>query len=179
MSRLIPPLVVAAIALGTGGLVWALTAPGTASIALGRQQLADLTAEAAALESRIAEFNSAGDGSAMPGDLLLPGAGAADASLALQQRLVDLAAGHDLALSSFGDAPTPAALTHPAVSVQIDGEGRLQDVTAFLDALEHQTPRIGISQLLLRAPSIGDGNAEARVILRLSAWGFFAEGAAE
>lgn len=179
MSRTIPPLVVAMLALGTGGLFWSLTAPGTASIALGRQQLADLAAEATALDQRIAEFNSAGDGTDMPSELLLPGTGAAEASLALQQRLVDLATSHNLALSSFGDAPPPATLFHPAVSVQIDGEGRLQDVTALLDALERQSPRIGISQLLLRAPSIGDGNPEARVILRLSAWGFFAKGAAD
>lgn len=175
MNRLLAPLLLLLVLLGTGALFWAITAPAQDQIALTRQQMADLTAEAAALEQRIAEFNGAGDGAVLPDTLLLLGTDAADATLGLQQTLVDLAAAHGLTLSSFGEAPNPADLTHPTVSVQIEGDGRMQDVTAFLDALERQTPRIGISQLLLRAPTVGDGNRDGRVVILLSAWGFFAE----
>lgn len=177
MNRFLPPLLLFVVLVASSALFWAITAPAQDQIALARQQMADLNAEAAALEQRIAEFNGAGDGAALPADLLLPGSDAADAALGLQQTLVDLAAAHGLTLSSFGDAPTPSDLSHPAVSVQIEGDGRLADVTAFLDALERQSPRIGISQLLLRAPSVGDGNPDGRVVLLLAAWGFFTEGA--
>jgi hypothetical protein len=175
MNRLLPPLLLLLAMLGAGAIFWAVTAPGQDRIALAHQQMADLNAEAAALEQRIAEFNGAGDGAALPDTLLLPGTDAADAALGLQQRLVDLAAAHGLTLSSFGDAPAPADLSHPAVSVRIEGEGRMADVTAFLDALERQSPRIGISQLLLRAPSVGDGNPDGRVVVLLAAWGFAPE----
>lgn len=173
MNRLQTPLAFLFILLVTAALFWAVTSSGQNRIALAQQQLADLSAEAAALEQRIAEFNTAGDGAALPDGLLLPGANAADAALGLQQTLIDLAAAHGLTLSSFGQAPAPPDLTHPAISVQIEGDGGVPDVTAFLAALERQSPRIGIAQLLLRAPSVGDGNPDGRVVILLSAWGFF------
>lgn len=175
MSRLLPLLLLAIVGFGAAALVTSLAAPGRERIALARGQAADLALEAAALELRIAELEGADKGAALPGDLMLPGEDAAGAALALQQTLVDLAAAHGIALSSFGDAPAPDDLTNPAVSVRLEGDGGMQDVTAFLQAIEGHRPRIALSQLLLRGPSRSDGEdgAPERLVIRLAAWGFY------
>jgi len=175
MTRLMPLLLLAIVGLCAAALVTSLAAPGRERIALAREQAADLASQAAALELRIAELDSADEGAALPVDLLLPGEDAAGAALALQQTLVDLAAAHGIALSSFGDAPAPADLVHPAVSVRLEGDGTMQDVTAFLQAIEGYSPRIALSQLLLRGPSrsAGEEDADERLVIRLVAWGFY------
>lgn len=175
MTRMMPFLVLAVIGLCAAALVTGLAAPGHERIALARQQAADLAFEAAALDLRIAELDGAVAGTALPGDLLLPGEDAAGAALALQQTLVDLAATHGIALSSFGDAPAPTELTNPAVSVRLEGDGSMADVTAFIQAIENHRPAIALSQLLLRGPSrsaVEDGTKE-RLVIRLAAWGFY------
>lgn len=175
MTRVMPLLLLAIVGLCAAALVTGLAAPGRERIALARTQAADLASEAAALDLRIAELDGADEGAALPGDLLLPGEDAAGAALALQQTLVDLAAAHGIALSSFGDAPAPSDLTNPAVSVRLEGEGGLQDVTGFLQAIEGHRSRIALSQLLLRGPSrsAGEDSAQERLVIRLAAWGFY------
>jgi len=175
MTRMKPLLLLGIVALCAAALFSGLTAPGRDRIAFARQQAADLASEAAALELRIAELETAQDGATLSADLFLPGEDAAGAALGLQQTLVDLAAAHGIVLSSFGDAPAPADLSNPAVSVLLEGDGRFQDVTGFLQALENHTPRIALSQLLLRgAPrSLGEAGTQERLVLRLAAWGFY------
>lgn len=177
MTRMKPLLLLGIVALSAAALFSGLTAPGRDRIVLARQQAADLASEAAALELRIAELETAQDGATLSADLFLPGEDAAGAALGLQQTLVDLAAAHGIVLSSFGDAPAPADLSNPAVSVLLEGDGRFQDVTGFLQALENHTPRIALSQLLLRgAPrSLGETGTQERLVLRLAAWGFYAK----
>ena len=175
MTRMKPLLLLGIVALCAAALFSGLTAPGRDRITLARQQAADLASEAAALELRIAELETPLDGAALSADLFLPGEDAAGAAIGLQQTLVDLAAAHGIVLSLFEDAPAPSDLSNPAVSVLLEGDGRLQNVTEFLQALENHTPRIALSQLLLRGPSrsLGEAGAQERLVLRLAAWGFY------
>ena len=128
--------------------------------------LAEARAEAVALEARIAAFQAADDGAALPADLVLREATVEEAALALQERLVTLARAHDVDLSSLNAATPPDALTLPAAALTVEGQGALPDVMAFLDALERQDPRLGLSQLML-SPQ----NEPGRLSLRLTVWG--------
>jgi hypothetical protein len=66
----------------------------------------------------------------------------------------------------------PEGLSLPAAALTVEGEGALTDVLAFLDALERQPPRLGLSQLMLSSR-----DATGRVSLRLTAWGVLDGGA--
>lgn len=160
-------LVVALIGLGAvavGG--WLATAPLEARVAGVARSVAEARAEAAALEARIAAFQAADDGAALPAEVVLREATAEEAALALQERLVTLARAHGVDLSSLNAAMPPEALTLPAAALTVEGQGALPDVMAFLDALERQAPRLGLSQLMLTQQ-----NEAGQLSLRLTAWG--------
>jgi hypothetical protein len=160
-------LLLAALGLGAvAGGGWLATAPLEARVSGAAQALTEARAEAAALEARITAFQAADDSAALPEELVLREATAEEAALALQERLVTLARAHDVDLSSLTAAAPPDALTLPAAALTVEGQGTLPDVMAFLDALERQTPRLGLSQLMLTPQ-----NEPGRLSLRLTAWG--------
>ncbi len=62
----------------------------------------------------------------------------------------------------------------------MEGEGDLPDVMAFLDALERQAPRLGLSSLMLVPQDVAqdmDGRVALRLSLRLTVWGLLNGGA--
>lgn len=154
------------------GGIWLATGPLQARVAGTAGALAEARKEAATLEARIAGFQAADDSAALSADLVLPQAGMAEAGVAMQERLATLARAHGVALSSFAAGVPPAGLTLPAAALTVEGEGDLPDVMAFLDALERQAPRLGLSSLML-LPQDGTG----RLSLRLTVWGLLSGGA--
>lgn len=159
--------------VGAAALFMMLTTPGMTRIDRAAAQLAGLNAEAAALGSRVSEFEAAASGEPLSPSLLLPGQSTADAGLMLQQDLVDLAAAHGVSLTSFGVVP-PAEASRLLVSVVLEGQGPLASVARFLAAIEQRKPRIAVSQLLLRSTSLDGPGDQADVLLRLTVWGFHA-----
>lgn len=158
-----------ALAVGVAAAAfWAVTGVLQERITEARAGQAALVAEAGNLRARIAEFRAAGAAGDLPEALLLAGQGRTEAVLGLQERLVALAGGNGVTLTSFAETTAPAGLTHPAVAVLVEGEGTVDAVMAYLAALEGQSPPLGLSQLLLRPA----GGEAGRLSLRLSAWGF-------
>lgn len=156
--------------IGSG--FWLTTGLLQARVAEAAAALAETRAEAAALTARIAEFRTADVGAALPADLTLPETGAAEAVVGLQERLVTLARAHGVDLTTLTAGTAPAGLSLPAAALTVEGEGRLTDVLAFLDALERQPPRLGLSHLTLSSRE-----ATGWVSLRLTAWGVLDGGA--
>ncbi|MBP1806171.1 type II secretion system protein GspM [Rubellimicrobium aerolatum] len=169
-------LLLALVALA-GGIVAGLTAPGQDRIEATVVRIEALRAEAEAIAARIRELDRATAGDAPGPEIARPAATAADAALALQQGVVDLARQNGLEPSTFGGQPPPEDLTLPAVGVVIEGEGELADLARFLAALESAQPPIAVSQLTLRdeARRRAEGGL-APVAFRLAAWGFWTEG---
>lgn len=167
MNRLtLSGLLLAGVA-AMAALFWAVTGVTDARIVAARADLARLEGEAAGLTARIAEFRAAGEAAALPDALMLPGAARAEVVLGLQERIVALAAAHGIALTAFGEASAPEGLSHPAVAVTVEGEGRMDGVAGFMAALEGQSPPLGLAQVMLRPT-----DAEGGLSLRLSVWGF-------
>ena len=159
-------LLVAGVAL-LAGLFWAATGALDGRVAAARADLAALQVEAAGLPARIDEFRAAGEASALPEALLLPGAARAEAVLGLQERIVALAAAQGVTLTSFVEGSAPEGLNHPAVAMVIEGEGGTENVTGLLAALEGQSPPVGLAQVMLR-PVSDQGGLSMRVLV----WGF-------
>jgi len=166
MSRLPMGLALIAGAVLVAGLFWIATGPLQARLAEAGAARAALEAEAVELRARVEGFRAAGAAGALLPELRLPGATRAEAAVALQERMVDLAGAHGVTLTAFSEGSAPEGLSHPAVAVVIEGEGAYDDVVRLLVALEGQSPPVGLSQLMLR-PVTGGG-----VSLRLLAWGF-------
>lgn len=167
------------IVVAAGGF-WLATGPLQARVAGTADALAEARAEVAALETRIAGFQAADDDAALPADVVLPQAGVAEAGVAMQERLTRLARAHDVALSSLAAGVPPDGLTLPAAALTVEGEGDLPDVMAFLDALERQAPRLGLSSLMLVPQDVAqdmDGRVALRLSLRLTVWGLLNGGA--
>ena len=155
-----------------GAGFWLTTGALQARVEAAAATLAETRAEAAALTARIAEFQAADAGAALPADLTLPEPTVAEATVALQERLVTLARAQGVALTTLTAGAAPEGLSLPAAALTVEGEGALTDVLAFLDALERQPPRLGLSQLMLSSR-----DATGRVSLRLTAWGVLDGGA--
>lgn len=166
MSRLPMGLALIAGAVLAAALFWIVTGPLQARLEAAGAARAALEAEAVALQARVDGFRVAGASGALGPELRLPGATRAEAAVALQERLVDLAGAHGVVLTSFVEGAVPEGLSHPAVAVVIEGEGAYDDVVRLLAALEGQAPPVALSQMMLR-PVTGGG-----VSLRLLAWGF-------
>lgn len=157
---------------GTGGGFWLATGAVQDRVTEAAARLAETRAEAVSLTTRIAEFQAAGAGAALPADLTLPQTTTAEATVALQERLVALAGAQGVALSTLVAGKPPDGLTLPAAALTVEGEGALTDVLAFLDALERHRPFLGLSQVML-SPQDETG----QITLRLTAWGLLGGGA--
>ena len=154
-----------------GGGFWLTTGLLQARITEAAATLAETRAEAAVLTNRIAEFQAADTGAVLPADLTLPGITVAETTVALQEQLVMLARAQGVTLTTLNTGTAPDGLTLPAAALTVEGEGALPDVMAFLDTLERQAPRLGLSQLILSAQDATGQDATGRISLRLTAWG--------
>lgn len=166
-------VILALMGLGMGGGgFWLTTGAMQARVEEAAAALAETRAEAAALTARIAEFRTADAGRDLPADLALPETSADEAVVALQERLATLARAHGVTLTTLTAGNAPEGLSLPAAALTVEGEGSLTDVLAFLDALERQPPKLGLSHMMLSARE-----PEGWVSLRLTAWGVLGGGA--
>lgn len=157
-----------AVALAAG-VFWVATGPLQARLAAAQAEQAALDAEAAALQGRILDLGAMAEGGGLPTELLLAGSSRAEATAALQERLVALAQAHNVLVASVGEATGPEGLSHPTAAVVIEAAGAQEDVTRLLAALEAQSPPVGLGQLMIRRQGAG------QLSLRLLAWGLLPE----
>ena len=173
LLMLVQALVLAALA-GAGAL--ALTGLGAARLDAALARQAEAQVQVARMRARLADVAQGAGEAGLPADLVHRGATAA-ATLALQQRIVDLGGTHDLTLLTFGAGRVPYQLTTPAVAVELEAQGEWSDAIRFLAAIEAQTPRIALASLTLRAmPGARGPDQRAPVSLRIVAWGLAPDG---
>jgi Type II secretion system (T2SS), protein M subtype b len=151
------------------GVFWAATGPLQARLDAAQAEEAALDAEATALLGRIQDLGAMAEGGGLPEGLLLTGSSRAEATAALQERLVALAQEQNVLVASVGEATGPEGLSHPTAAVVIEAAGSQEDVTRLLAALEAQSPPVGLGQLMIRRQGAG------QLSLRLLAWGLLPE----
>lgn len=150
------------------GLFWGLTLPMQAALSDRETRLAALAGEEAALAQRIAEFGAGIAVPDLPPTALLAGATAAEAGLALQERLAVLAAREGVLLTATQEGAAPEGVVQPTVAVLAEGEGGYAEVAALIAALEAEMPPLGLREVVMRPVAEG----QQRVTLRLVIWGF-------
>ena len=152
------------------GLFWGLTLPMQAALADRQLRLVTLAEEEAALTQRIAEFGAGIAVPDLPVSAVLVATTAAEAGLALQERLAALAEREGVLLTSMQEGARPEGVVHPTAAIQVEGEGGYAEVAALITALEAETPPLGLREVVLRPVVEG----QSRVTLRLVVWGFIA-----
>lgn len=173
MSRALGLPVAVLVLAAVVALFWAVTQPMQAAIGERQARLVALAEEEAALVQRVAEFGAGLSVPDLPEETLLPGATTAEAGLALQARLADLAEAGGVLITAMQEGAGPEGVAHPTVAVMVEGEGGYAEVAALLAALEGQVPPLGLRELVMRPVVEG----QQRVTLRLVVWGFLSGGA--
>lgn len=152
------------------GLFWVLTQPMQAALDARQARLVTLAAEEAALSQRVAEFGAGIAVPDLPVSAVLAGATAAEAGLALQERLAVLAARQGVLLTSMQEGARPEGVVQSTVAVQVEAEGGYAEAAALIAALEAERPPLGLREVVMRPVAEG----QQRVVLRLVVWGFIA-----
>ena len=174
LRMILQALVLAAlVAAGAYGL----TGIGAARLDAALAREAEVAARVAEMRARLGTTALTEAETGLPPELAQTGETAAAATLALQQRIVDLGNAHRLTLLTFGAGRVPYDLATPVVAVELEAQGEWSDAIRFLAGIEAQTPRIAVASLTLRAmPGASAPDQRAPVSLRIVAWGLYPAG---
>lgn len=160
-----------------GAMIWVIFVSISGwSYARYETQFEDLTASRQgllALVQRMSDLpGDVGQVSSIPETMLWPGS---DQGSDLQRKIVDLANGSGIVLTSYGGSAGPSGLDLPTVAFEIEAQSDYSALTRFLASLERLQPRVTVGTLWInRAQPSPDNPGSARVTLRMVVWGFVA-----
>ena len=141
------------------------------------KEITSLENEISTLTSRIANLEHAGPEPVFPDELLWHAASKADAELALQDQVVALAGRSGMTLTTFGTSGLERDSAQSVMSFNVEAEGPLNQIYAFLGALERLDPKVAVGAVRIRpVQTYGDLQSEVLVYAQITLWAFWEAG---
>ena len=158
-------------------LYWIAYLPSQDRRDVQRNEASSLEADIAALQARVAGLAGSGPEQAFPKELIWVSESKADAELALQDAVVDLAGQFGITLITFGASGLMRDTAQDMMAFEIEAEGSLGQIQAFLAALEDLNPKTAIGMLRMR-PAQGydiDPIEDVLIYSQITFWAFWGD----
>ena len=126
------------------------------------------------LIQRLGDLEAATENVSMPEYFSIHAADRVAAQLELQQAVLDLAAGRELQLISFGPSASAGDPSAPQIAFEIEGEASFANAVSFLIDLEMAEPMLGTRSLQVRQLALSSRpEVSVPVSLRVLVWSFW------
>lgn len=134
-----------------------------------------LTRDISGLKARLDVLTDQGQEAEIPEGFAWQSEVDVDAELALQDAIVDLAGQFGLIFVTFGPTELSKDTSQDVIALELEIEGQLSKVYAFLAAVEAHSPKVAVNKLRIRpSQSYGDELVEdVNVYLQTSLWSFW------
>ncbi|KIC34974.1 hypothetical protein [Leisingera sp. ANG-M7] len=176
MIALKPMAVATLFAAATIAVFYALFLPVNQFQAELATKIASVSKDVEDLETRVRSLKASEDGVAFPPELLWHAASRSEASLALQDSLLQLAKSHQLSILTFGATELSKKTEQSTAAVTLEGESTLENFYQFLNAVENLTPRAAPALVRLRPRSIATSENEGTgVYFQTTIWAFWGD----
>lgn len=150
MNRLRPLTSILFVGAVLAGLYWIAYLPSQTRQDALRDEVSSLEADIVTLQARVAMFAGSGPEQVFPKKLMWASESKADAELALQDAIVDLAGQFGITLITFGASGLARDTAQDTIAFEIEAEGPLGQTHAFLAVLEELNPKTAIGMLRMR-----------------------------
>ena len=165
------------VGLALVGLYWSTYLPSEARKGALNHEISSREADIAALQARVNGLAGSGSEIVFPEELIWALKNKADAELAFQDAIVDLASQFGITLITFGTSGLTRDTAQAMMAFEVEAEGPIGQVHAFLAALEHLNPKAAIGMLRLR-PAQGYGietNEDVLIFSQITIWAFWGD----
>lgn len=178
MIRLRPFISFLSVLVGVGVCYWIAYRPSQSHQEALRREISDLQYSIASLEISIADLSNPGAEQIFPEGLVWGAETQADATLALQDAVIDLVGQFGITLITFGASDLRRETTQGMMAFELEAEGPLAQTHAFLAALEALAPQAAVGSLRMR-PVQSYGNetlGDISVYSQITLWAFWGDG---
>ena len=158
-------------------LYWIAYLPSQTRQSALRNEVSSLKADIVTLQARVAGLAGSGSELVFPKELMWTSESKADAELALQDAIVDLAGQFGITLITFGASGLTRDTAHDMIAIEIEAEGSLGQTYAFLAALEDFDPKTAVGILRMR-PAQGYGIRsieDVPIYSQITFWAFWGD----